>query len=407
MPLLDGLRIISVEQYGAGPFGTLQLADLGAEVIKIEDPSVGGDMARGVPPFAEEGDSLFYQAFNRNKRSVALNLQSEAGQRALHALIPHADAVFSNLRGDQPEKLGITYAQLKSYNPRIVCVSLSGYGTTGPRRKDPAYDYLIQGEIGLMSLTGEPGGPPERAGLSLMDFTGGLVGMIALLAGVIRARATGIGGDIETNLLDAGLSLLNYIACWTLNRDYTPQRTAHSAHPSLVPSQIFATADGYIVVMCNKEKFFPLLCQKLGHPEWAEDERFADFAARLENKDELLPLLDEAFRQRTTADWLADLRGTVPVAPVNDVPAALRVAAERGMLIEVEHPRWGKLREVASPIHPHDVPAPVPAYAPPLGHDTEAVLREIGGLSDAEIAALRRDGAFRSTATTVSRTAAE
>jgi crotonobetainyl-CoA:carnitine CoA-transferase CaiB-like acyl-CoA transferase len=407
MPLLDGLRIISVEQYGAGPFGTLQLADLGAEVIKIEDPSVGGDMARGVPPFAEEGDSLFYQAFNRNKRSVALNLQSEAGRRALHALVAHADAVFSNLRGDQPEKLGITYEQLKPYNPRIVCVSLSGYGTTGPRRKDPAYDYLIQGEIGLMSLTGEPGGPPERAGLSLMDFTGGLVGMIALLAGVMRARATGIGCDVETNLLDAGLSLLNYIAIWTLNRDYTPQRTAHSAHPSLVPSQIFATSDGYIVVMCNKEKFFPLLCQKLGHPEWAEDERFADFAARLENKDVLLPLLDEAFRQRTTADWLADLRGTVPVAPVNDVPAALRVAAERGMLLEVEHPRWGRLREVASPIHPRGVPAPAPVYAGPLGHDTEAVLREIGGLSDADLAALRREGAFQGTATTISRTAAE
>jgi len=389
--LLAGLRIVSVEQYGAGPFGTLQLADLGADVIKVEDPASGGDMSRSVPPFAGGGDSLFHQSFNRNKRSIALNLKSEGGRRVLHRLVTKADAVFSNLRGDQPEVLGLTYEQLKEANPRIVCVSLSGYGISGPRRKDPAYDYLIQGEIGLISLTGEPGGPPERAGLSLMDFNGGLFAMIGLLAGVTHARASGRGRDVEVSLLDAGLSLLNYLAIWTLNREYVPQRTASSAHPSLVPSQLFATADGYLAVMCNKEKFFPALCDKLGRPELASDKRFGSFTARLENRDVLIPMLEAEFCKQTSAAWLHQMRGTVPVAPVNDVPAALAVAAAREMLVTVEHPEYGPLRELASPIRTGVVQPAAPC--PPMGADADAVLTELCGYSTEEIAALRREGA--------------
>lgn len=392
MGLLDGLRIISVEQYGAGPYGTLQLADLGAEIIKIEDPSAGGDMARGVPPFAEDGDSLFFQSFNRNKRSITVNLQMAGGQDVLRRLVARSDAVFSNLRGDQPEKLGLTYARLEAVNPRIVCVSLSGYGTSGPRRRDPAYDYLIQGEIGLMSLTGEPGGPPSRAGLSLMDFNGGLQAMVGLLAGVTSARETGRGGDIEVSLLDAGFSLLNYLAAWTLNRDYTPERTANSAHPSIVPSQLFPTADGYIVVMCNKEKFWPALCEKLGHPEWAADPRFRSFADRLDHRNTVAGLLSAAFCTKTTEEWLNLLRGVVPAAPVNNITQGLEVAAERGMLLEVEHPTLGRIREIASPIRTGAAAEARPG--PGLGADTDEVLRTIAGIDDEEIARLRVEGAI-------------
>ncbi len=392
MSLLDGLRIISVEQYGAGPYGTMQLADLGAEVIKIEEASSGGDMARGVPPFAAEDDSLFFQSFNRNKRSLTLDLKTEGGQRVLHRLVARSDTVFSNLRGDQPATLGLTYERLKHANPRIVCVSLSGYGTEGPRRSDPAYDYLIQGEIGLMSLTGEPSGPPSRAGLSIMDFNGGLMAMVGLLAAVIHARATGEGGYVEVSLLDAGLSLLNYLAAWTLNRSYVAERTAESAHPSLVPSQLFPTADGYLVVMCNKQKFWAALCQKLGHPEWADDARFRSFSARFEHRDTVIAMLKAAFRARPTADWLRDLKGAVPVAPVNDVRQALKVADERGMLLSVEHPRLGTIREVASPIRAGA--PPVPAPAPALGADTEDILTTVAGFSEAEVTGLRLSGAI-------------
>ena len=212
---LAGVRILAVEQYGAGPFGSMQLADMGAEVIKIENPAEGGDVSRSVGPyFLGEHDSHFFQAFNRNKRSITLNLRATGGQRVLRDLATTADAVLDNLRGDQPPRLGVTYDQLKSANPRIVCAHLSAYGREGARASWPGYDYLMQAEAGYLSLTGEPDQPPARFGLSIVDMMAGVYAATALLGGIVSARATGVGRDVDVSLFDTALANLNYLAAW-------------------------------------------------------------------------------------------------------------------------------------------------------------------------------------------------
>src|SRR5512139_1554250 len=208
---LHGVRILAFTQLGAGPYGMTVLADLGAQIIKIEDPISGGDEARNVPPYAEGGDSLYFQAFNRNAQSLTLNLRSAAGREVLHRLVAVSDAVYANCRGDLPAKLRLTYAELRHVNPRIVCCSLSGFGRTGPRAAEPAYDYLLQGLAGYMSLTGEPDGPPTKCGVSVVDYSGGLMSIVGLLVAILRARATGVGGDVDVSLLDTAVSMLNYM----------------------------------------------------------------------------------------------------------------------------------------------------------------------------------------------------
>ena len=206
-PPLEGLRILSVSQFGAGPFGTQMLADLGADVVKIEDPGVGGDSARYVPPFQGEGDSPYFQSFNRGKRSLALNLRHPDGQSVFRDLVRVSDAVFNNARGDLPEKLGLTYEQLRDVNPRVVCCSLTGYGRTGPRAAEPAFDYLVQGYAGYMSVTGEPDGPPGKCGVSVIDFAGGYAAMVGLMVGLFEAQRTGVGRDVDVSLLDTAVSM--------------------------------------------------------------------------------------------------------------------------------------------------------------------------------------------------------
>ena len=306
---LAGVRILAVEQYGAGPFGSMQLADMGAEVIKIENPTEGGDVSRSVGPyFLGEHDSHFFQAFNRNKRSITLNLRAPEGQRVLHDLAATADALLDNLRGDQSPRLGVTYDQLKSANPRIVCAHLSAYGRDGSRASWPGYDYLMQAEAGYLSLTGEPDQPPARFGLSIVDMMAGVYAATALLGGIVSARATGVGRDVDVSLFDTALANLNYLAAWYLNGGHAQGREPRGAHPSLTPSQLYRTADGWIFIMCNKQKFWPVLCEKIGRPEWSDDPRFASFKARLENRAELTRLLDAALSARGTAAWLAALR---------------------------------------------------------------------------------------------------
>lgn len=207
---LEDLRIVAVEQYGAGPFGSVHLADLGAQVIKIEDPRAGGDVGRYVPPYAEGEDSLFFETFNRNKRSISLDLGTAAGRGVFEQLVAVSDVVYSNLRGDVPEKLCIRYDDLKHLNPRIVCVALTGFGMTGPRKREPGYDYVLQGLAGWMELTGEPDGPPTKSGLSLVDYSGGFVAAISLLAGVHAARRDGVGMDCDVSLYDTAVSMLTY-----------------------------------------------------------------------------------------------------------------------------------------------------------------------------------------------------
>ncbi|MBM3221377.1 MAG: CoA transferase [Candidatus Rokubacteria bacterium] len=394
-PPLAGLRIVAVDQFGAGPFGTQLLADLGAEVLKIEDPNVGGDSSRATGPYAADGDSLFFQSFNRGKKSIALDLRHADGRAVFHDLVRVSHAVFNNLRGDQPAKLGLTYAALREINPTVVCCSLSGFGLTGPRAAEPAFDYLIQGYAGWMSVTGEPDAPPTKAGVSVVDFAGGYVAMAALMAGLWDAQRTGVGREIDVSLLDAAVSMLSYYAIWTLNRDWQPGRVAHSGHQSLVPAQNFATRDGWIVVFCNKPKFWEALVEALDLPDVARDPRFATFADRLAHKEALLPRLAARFRERTTAGWLTHLRGRVPCAPVNTIEEALEdeQVQAREMIIEVKHPELGTLREVASPVKtPGAITTPAPA--PKLGQHTDDVLRELLGYDERRIARLREAGAF-------------
>jgi crotonobetainyl-CoA:carnitine CoA-transferase CaiB-like acyl-CoA transferase len=390
---LSGLRVIAVEQYGAGPFGSMMLGDLGAEVIKVENPTDGGDVSRSVGPhFFADGDSHFFQAFNRNKKSVTLNLKHARAKDVLHRLVRSADATFDNLRGDQPEKLGLTYAQLRAVNPKIVCAHLSAYGRDGERKAWPGYDYLMQAEAGYLSVTGEPDGPPSRMGLSIVDLMTGLNAAFALVSGVLSARATGQGRDIDVNLYDTALQNLCYLAVWYLNAGVNQGREPRSAHPSLVPSQLYRTRDGFIFIMCNKEKFWPELCRAIGRPEWSTRAEYKDFAARLANRDRLTEELDAALSTRTTAEWIEMFGGRVPAAPVNDLRSALEnpFATARGSVRTVEHPT-GPIRLLAPSVRCPGEELPC-RTAPAMGADTNAVLGE-AGFTAAEIDSLRRAGA--------------
>ena len=391
---LAGLRVVAVEQYGAGPFGSLYLADLGAEIIKIEDPGVGGDVSRYIPPGVVGTDSLFFEAFNRNKRSVALDLKHPRGREVFERLVASADAVYSNLRGDQPARLRLRYADLAAVNPRIVCVAVTGYGDRPDQAKLPGYDALLQAESGWASLTGDPDAPPTKSGLSLVDYIAGLTAVIGLLAGVMEARVTGVGRDIDTNLYDSALAMLSYPATWYLSAGFVTRRHPHSAHPSIVPFQFFATADGFLALACPKEKFFTALVRAMDLPELATDERFATLEARGAHRAETLAILEARFATRTTAEWLTALRGVVPIAPVRSLEEALDVDELQGreMLAEYEHPSLGMVRSVGLPLRVGDY-APSYRPGPALGADQEDVLRA-AGYTAAEIAELRVAGAF-------------
>jgi crotonobetainyl-CoA:carnitine CoA-transferase CaiB-like acyl-CoA transferase len=390
---LNGVRVLAVEQYGAGPFGTMFLADQGAEVIKIENPNDGGDMSRAVGPhFFAPGDSEFFHSFNRNKRSLTLDLGRPEGQTVFADLVRTSDAVASNLRGDVPEKLGLVYARLKQHNPKIVCAHLSAYGRTGPRAAWPGFDYLMQAEAGYFALTGEPGGPPARFGLSIVDLMSGLGLAYALLAALTGARATGVGRDVDVSLFDIALANTCYLATWYLNDGVETTRLPRSAHPSLTPCQLYRTRDGWIYIMCNKEKFWPALCHRLGRREWIEDARFRRFPDRLQHRDLLTEVLDAELAKRTTAEWLAHFAGAVPAAPINALAQALEnpFVTEHGRLQTLPHPTRGSFRMVAPPVRcPGDEPPARPA--PGLGEHTDALLDELG-YDAARIRALRDAG---------------
>ncbi|NQV98940.1 MAG: CoA transferase [Rhodospirillales bacterium] len=377
---LDGVRVLAVEQYGAGPFGTLFLADQGAEVIKIENPNTGGDFARDVGPyFFTPDDSEFFHAYNRNKKSLSLDLSQAEGMAVFHDLVATADAVASNLRGDVPAKLGLTYEVLGKLNPKIVCAHLSAYGRSGPRASWPGFDYLMQAEAGYFSLTGEPGSPPTRMGLSVVDQMTGLALAYAVLAGVTGARATGVGRDMDVSLFDIAMSNLAYPAIWYLNEGHEQERAERSAHPVLTPCQLYTSADGWIYLMCNKEKFWPVLCEVLGRADWAADERFKSFKDRFAQRALIQQMLDAELARKSTAEWMEIFAGKVPASPLNSLSEALDnpFVVEGTRLQEIELPGHGSYRMLNSPVISGGAETPA-RPAPKLGADTDDLLAELG-----------------------------
>jgi crotonobetainyl-CoA:carnitine CoA-transferase CaiB-like acyl-CoA transferase len=374
---LQGVRVVSVEQFGAGPYGTMYLAQLGADVIKIENPATGGDLARRTGPhLLGENDSQYFQGWNLNKRSVALDIKSPQGRAAFERLVADADVVLNNLRGDQPARLGLEYAALSALNPAVVCVHISAYGRDNSRAAWPGYDYLMQAETGHMHLTGEPGTPPARVGApSIVDHTTGLTSIIGLLAALLRARETGQGCDVDTSLFDVTLHQLGYVATWYLNEGHVPQRQPRSGHFSVAPVQTFPTSDGWIFVMCMTQKFWEALLEVLGRADLREMPEFRTAEARNSHRVRLTEVLDAEFRRRSTSEWLSLLQGVLPVAPVRGLAEALDsdFLREAGMLAQVDHPSRPGLRLLASPLRFDGRRPPLRACAA-LGQDTDSIL---------------------------------
>ncbi|MFM9848621.1 MAG: CaiB/BaiF CoA transferase family protein [Hyphomicrobiaceae bacterium] len=376
MKPLAGMRVLTLEQFGAGPYGSMFLADLGAEVIKVENAATGGDAGRHVGPhLLGENDSQYFQTWGSNKKSVTLDLKMEDGREAFRRIAGSAEALVNNLRGDQPEKLGLDYASLKAVNPAIVCLHISAYGRDNARKSWPGYDFLMQAETGLMSLTGEPDGPPSRFGASMIDFMTGMTGIVGLLSCVMRARVTGQGCDVDTCLFDVALHQLSYPAVWYLNGGDMPTRLARSSHQSLTPVQTVRTKDGWIYVMCMMDKFWEELARRIGRAELTSDARFATAAARLANRPALTAELDAAMGERTTAEWLEVLSGAAPVAPVYDVAQAFAnpFLETTGMVRTMPHPARPDFKMLANPLK-IDGERPEQRVCSLLGGDNKAIL---------------------------------
>ena len=375
---LDGVRIIAVEQYGAGPYGTQLLADLGAEVIKIENPMTGGDVSRFVSPhLIGDEDSQFFQTFNRNKKSLSLDLKSAEGRTAFHRLVKTADAVSNNLRGDIPTKLGIDYKALKAIKPEIVCAHLSAYGRGNSRESWAGYDYLMQAEAGFCSVTGEPDGPPVRFGLSIIDFMTGSMCATGLVAALLRAYKTGEGCDIDISLFDTALHQLSYPATWYLNDGKVTRRQPRGGHPSIVPSQLMEAGDGWIMFCCQTQKFWERVAERLGGDAWITDPRFLKVEDRRDNREQLQALMEGVLKTNSVDYWMKKFAGYVPAAPVYDIAQALEnpYVAEIEMTYEEEHPDMpaGKIRLLSSP-YKFNGKRLKGGIAPKLGADTRNLL---------------------------------
>jgi len=324
---LNGKRVLSFETWGSGAFHAELLALMGAEVINIEDPKQGGNPLRRMGSLyldEEKQDNEGNQFCLHNKKSIALDIRTEEGQDVLHKLVITSDAVINNFRGSLPEKLGITYNHLGPFNEKIVCTHLSGYGRDNERANWPGYDFLMQAETGWMSITGESGSIPTKVGVSVVDLLGSVYAALCTLATLFRAEHTGKGGDADTNLFDIALNCLCYQGLWFLNDGFVAGKQPRSAHTTQVPSQLYKTTDGWIYIACLNQKFWELLCEKISHPELMVDERFSTNESRMKNREALTDALDNIFSTNSTDHWIELLSGTIPCAPVDDIPRTFK-----------------------------------------------------------------------------------
>ena len=389
---LEGVRILELGQIIAGTYGGQVLTDLGAEVIKIEAPE--GDLGRipSVAPY--KGVSTLFLTFNRNKKSIVINLKSDAGKALFQDLVKVSDVVIDNFRAGVLERLRADYATLSSVNPRIIHCSVTGFGADGAYKDYPALDLIIQAISGYLSITGERDRPPARVGIPLGDLSGGIFSCEGILAELYQRERTGKGCRLETSMFDGMLNLLSYMATHYLCTGEVPAPQG-SAHEFTVPWQAFRAKDGYLVIATRQENFWRTLCVVLGEPGLADDPRFATNPRRLENRSTLIPILEGIMSRRTVADWLRDLRNSqVPAAPVNDLAGAFAEppVAEREMIVEYDHPDLGRVRLPGNPIKFAGVEGTPSTPAPRLGEHTDEVLRALLDMPHEKIVALRRDG---------------
>lgn len=394
---LHGVKVLSLEQFGAGPFGTLFLSSLGANVIKVEQPG-SGDISRQVGPHRlhpneRDDSSLYYQSLNFGKQSITLDVKHPQGREVLRDLMRHVDALTSNLRGDVVEKLGLTYEQIKEINPALVCCHLTAYGRDNERVAWPGYDYAMQAEAGYCTLTGEPGSLPTRFGLSVIDWMSGVAAALGTVSGVLRARTTGLGGDVDVNLFDIALFNLSYVGVWQMNTGHQQEKILRGGHPSQVPSQMCKTADGWVYIMCGKDKFWRKLCRVIDREAWMDDPRFRTTSDRVHNRELLSGLLDDALSSKTTAEWLTVMAGVIPVGPVLDVEQALRnpYLDASGRLLEVPFGD-STIKALRNPVR-WNHQSPTPAAAPRLGQNTHEILSSLG-YDSRRIEALQSCGAI-------------
>jgi CoA:oxalate CoA-transferase len=389
---LEGIRVIDVTTFMSGPFASMVLGDLGAEVIKIEEPG-NGDASRQIPPYFHEGESLYYVSLNRNKKSVTLNLSTEKGKEIFYKLVKDADIVIENYRPGVTKKLGVDYERIKAINPKIIYCSITAYGPEGPYGKRPAYDLIIQALSGCMSMTGQENTGPLRLGVPMGDLAASMWALVGILAAVQHREKTGEGQFVDVSLLDSLTAFITYPALY-FSYGGEVAKPLGSGHQAIVPFQAFKTKDYYLAVTCANEKFWDLLCQALEMPELTSDPRFLKMGDRLKNKEELNALLNDVFSRKTNAEWEPILnKGGVPFAPVNTIDKVFDDPAlqYRGMIISVDH--FGKtLRFFGNPMKMSETPISQYQTPPRLGADNEEVLGGYLGFSAEDISALKKEG---------------
>lgn len=390
---LDGIRVVDLSRVLAGPYCTMLLADMGAEVIKVEEPGRGDD-TRAWPPF--QGDqATYFLSVNRGKKSVTLNLKAPEGRAILKGLIERADVLLENFRPGAIERLGFGYDTVRAWNPRLVYCSLSGFGASGPEAGRPGYDLIVQGESGVMGLTGFPDGPPLKVGIAIADLASGAMAAHGIVLALYARERTGAGQKVEVAMLDVMAGLLAFQGQLYLSIGQNPTRRGNQ-HPSIVPYEVFRAADAYLTVGVANNALWERFCQAIDHPELIGDPRFDTEAKRVEHREILSPLLERIFSTRPVAEWLTRLdRAGVPAGRINSVGEAMESEQlrTRGMIVPLSHPTAGPLRVVGIPIRLEETPGAITTPPPLLGEHTEEVLGKLLGYGQDEIAELRQRGA--------------